>query len=238
MNRVYAPADGLATWKSRLADPEKQWVRTKSAFETAVFWELGARQPRGLHSRVTSLLDQEEALAQAQAIAAFPEHKVQLPGGNTASQSDVWAILKAPGGLVSLAVEGKAGESFADTVGEWRSKASDGKTKRLAFLCEQLGLVSGVDDLIRYQLLHRAASALIEAKRIGAASAVLLVVSFSDDAKSKNDFSEFASCLGSPFRAESLCRSVSTNTPFFLGWLDVPPCTDAELAVVDHGGNR
>ena len=43
-----------------MADPEIQWVRTQSAFETAVFWELGARQPRGLHPRVTALLDHEE----------------------------------------------------------------------------------------------------------------------------------------------------------------------------------
>jgi hypothetical protein len=36
-------------WKNRLADSDTQWVRTKSAFETAVFWEYGATHPRGLH---------------------------------------------------------------------------------------------------------------------------------------------------------------------------------------------
>ena len=231
-HRIYAPVDGLATWRSRLADPKKHWVRTKSAFETAVFWELGSRQPRGLHPAVCALLDREERLSRAVAIASFPEHCVQLPGGSTASQSDVWAILKLKDGLASLAVEGKAGESFAETVGEWRTNASDGKARRLEFLCEQLGLNSGVDDLLRYQLLHRAASALIEADRIGAVAAILLVLAFTEDTTSRSDFTRFTSCLGSTFVSDRLCLAASTKTPFFLGWLDVPPCTDAELVTV------
>jgi hypothetical protein len=45
--RIYAPTSGLATWKNRLADPDTQWVRAKSTFEIAVFWESGALPPRG-----------------------------------------------------------------------------------------------------------------------------------------------------------------------------------------------
>jgi hypothetical protein len=52
-------------------------------------------------------------------------------------------MLKGARGLISLAVEGKAGESFAETIGDWRKDASDGKETRLAFLCEQLGLAQG-----------------------------------------------------------------------------------------------
>lgn len=138
--RIYAPAAGLETWKERLSEPEIQWVRTKSAFETAVFWELGARQPRGLHSSLTSLFDHEDLLRDCELVASFPEHRVRLPGGTRASQTDVWAILRGPRGLISLAVEGKAGETFGETIGDWRKEASAGKEERLKYLCEQLGL--------------------------------------------------------------------------------------------------
>lgn len=158
-HRIYAPATGLDTWKQRLAEPDTQWVRTKSAFETAVFCEVGAREPGGLHPRVTALLDREELLRDCDLIASFPEHRVRLPGGSRASQTDVWAMLRGPRGLISLAVEGKSGETFAETIGEWRKEASNGKEKRLAFLCDQLGVPQGVNDTIRYQLMHRTASA-------------------------------------------------------------------------------
>lgn len=232
-HRIYAPSAGLETWKSRLADPEVQWVRTRSAFETAVFWELGARQPRGLHPRVTAILDREDLLRDCKVLASFPEHRVHLPGGSRASQTDVWAMLRAPRGLISLAVEGKAGESFAETVGDWRKSSSEGKEKRLAYLCEQLGLPQGVNDAIRYQLLHRTASALIEAERIGAFAAVMLVLSFSEDVVSKGDYDAFVSCLGAGVALDRLvCASSSARLPLFLGWLDVPPSTDAEIASV------
>jgi hypothetical protein len=78
--RIYAPATGLGTWKQRLAEPDTQWVRTKSAFETAVFWEVGARELRG-SIRVTALLDREELLRDCRLIA-LPEHRVRLPGGS------------------------------------------------------------------------------------------------------------------------------------------------------------
>jgi len=231
--RIYAPATGLETWKSLLSDPDTQWVRAKSAFETAVFWELGARQSRGLHTRVSALLDREELLKDCELVASFPEHRVRLPGGSRASQTDVWSILRGPRGLVSLAVEGKAGESFAETIGDWRKEASTGKEKRLAFLCEQLGLSQSVSDTIRYQLMHRTASALIEAERIGAVAAVMLVLSFAPDATSRADYDAFVSCLGGKVAPSGLAAAASSlKRPLFLGWLDVPPSTDADIAAV------
>lgn len=231
--RIYAPAAGLDTWKERLAEPETQWVRTKSAFETAVFWELGARQPRGLHPRVTALLDREELLGECRLIASFPEHRVRLPGGSRASQTDVWAMLRGPRGLISLAVEGKSGETFAETIGDWRRDASVGKEKRLAFLCEQLGVPQGVNDTIRYQLMHRTVSALIEAERIGAVAAVMLVLSFTPDAVSKGDYDAFVSCLGGKASLDGLTSAASSQKrALFLGWLDLPPSTDEDIAAV------
>lgn len=231
--RIYCPAAGLSSWRDHLVDPDVQWVRGRSAFETAVFWELGARQPSGLHPTLAALLEQAEPLRECSLVASFPEHRVSIPGGSRASQTDVWALVRTTSGLLSLAVEGKAGESFATTIGEWRRDASEGKQERLRFLSDQLGLATAPQDTLRYQLLHRAASALIEAERCAATAAAVVVVSFADDARSKQDFEAFASCLGASHTAGTLCLAATVKrTPLYLGWLDVPACTDAELATV------
>lgn len=49
---------------------------------------------------------------------------------------------------------------------------------------------------IRYQLLHRAASALVEAERYAAANAVLPVHSFSNQRAGFEDYKTFGSALG------------------------------------------
>jgi hypothetical protein len=231
--RVYAPTAGLATWKNGLADPDTQWVRTKAAFETAVFWECGAMQPRGLHPHLIALLEQEQSLEGCELIASFPGHRVHLPDGIPASQTDVWAVVRTYVGLVSLAIEGRAGEGFAETVGEWRKDALAEKDTRMAFLCDQLGLTKPPTDEIRYQLLHRTVSALLEAERVDAAIAAMIIVSFTDDPRSKDDFGVFTSCLGGPVSPGQIRRMPSVqHRPLFLGWLDAKLCTDAEIAAV------
>jgi hypothetical protein len=78
-----------------------------------------------------------------------------------------------------MAVEGKFSEPFGPTVDEWLRNALEGKRERLRFLEEQLGLDTAVSPGIRYQLLHRGGSAVIEAKRFNATNALMLVHSFS-----------------------------------------------------------
>jgi len=231
--RVYVPAVGLSSWQALLTQPDRHWKRGASAFETAVFWEQGARTPRGLHPKLATILDQHPAWHGSSVLAAFPEHGVQLPGGSRASQNDVWALLNGATGLLSLAVEGKAGEPFANTVGEWLNRPTDGRRKRLEYLRETLGLQTPVDDELRYQLLHRAASAILEAGRVGAKSAGMVVLSFRDDPRSKQDFARFAEAQGAEFLDNALCWSTTVRfCPFFLAWLDLPTATDHEIASV------
>jgi len=81
--------------------------------------------------------------------------------------------------------------------------------------------------------MHRTASALIEAERIGAVAAVMLVLSFAPDAMSKGDYDAFVSCLGGKAAPSGLAAATSSlKQPLFLGWLDVPPSTDADIAAV------
>jgi hypothetical protein len=127
-------------------------------------------------------------------LLAVPEHEVPLNGGSTASQTDLFVLAHGPDGLVAIAVEGKAKEPFGDqTVSEWRATQTNGRRDRLAQILELLEL----DDderlsPIRYQLLHRTASAVIEARRFGARHAVMLVHSFPDGEDWFEDFAAFA----------------------------------------------
>src|SRR5699024_258809 len=76
--------------------------------------------------------------------------------------------------LAVLAVEGKAGESFGKHVRAWRD-GSEKKEKRLEGLCDLLCLSTEAAMPLRDQLLHRTASAILDAKRYRTHTAALRV---------------------------------------------------------------
>jgi hypothetical protein len=152
-------------------------------------------------------------------LLAIPEHKVPLPGGTTCSQNDLLVLASNKVGLVCIAVEGKVRESFDRTVSEWNSGNSAGKSKRLQYLCGLLRLPDSSVGALRYQLLHRTASALIEARRFKARTALLLVHSFSHQNAWFDDYKAFALSFG----VEAGLNKISfvgdiDGTRLFLGW--------------------
>jgi hypothetical protein len=126
----------------------------------------------------------------------LPEYRVALPGGTRPSQTDALALARGPEGLVAVAVEGKVDEPFGPTLGDKRRDASDGATLRLGYLLDTLGLPAHTPDAIRYQLLHRAVSALLVAEQFAAPAAVLLVHSFSPADRGFDDFAAFVALFG------------------------------------------
>jgi hypothetical protein len=234
MNRLYTPSQGVHTWRERLAEPTLHWKQGASAMELAIAWELAARTPRGLPESVARVLDAHPTTKGASLLFGFPEHQVTLPGGSRPSQTDLWAVLKSDSGLVSLAVEGKAREPFGPTIDEWLREPTAGKRVRLAALCETLGMESLESSELRYQLFHRAASAVLEASRIGARTAVLFVQSFYPASNAWADFQAFAllfggatACRGSV--CEVQCPAVDR---LLLAWADSPVATNADVALV------
>lgn len=155
-------------------------------------------------------------------LCAFPEYKVDLPGGRRPSQNDVFALVRVGDYTVSLAVEGKVEESFGPLVSEWRKDASDGKKRRLKDLCERLGLEpEQLPPTLRYQLLHRTASAIIEASRFKTDAAAMVVQSFSDMETSKGDFIRFVELLGGEVRETGLTEiKLPDGRPLFVGWAE------------------
>lgn len=195
MSRIFVPTRAPEDWQAFLAKPEKQWRTGFSARTLAYCWEAA----KGFPPEVAAVFQQSsvDAFEQVDLLLAFPEYKVALPGGGAASQNDLFVLARNKHQqLITIMVEGKVAEPFDESVGAWfKDTPSAGKQARLQFIKDQLQL-SHVPSEIRYQLLHRAVSSVIEAKRFGAVNAVMLVHSFSKTNQWFEDFQNFVGLFG------------------------------------------
>lgn len=213
---ILVPATSLDDWKTRLASPDKHWKVGGSAHALANRWHAA----RGFPQEIVDLLATHDLTRDAMMLLAIPEHQVPLKGGVRASQTDLWVLARTSRGLVSIAVEGKAGESFGPSIGDWEQSASSGKRERWAALCSLLEVTRGCDRAIRYQLFHRTASALLEARRFHALDAVVIVHSFSPTQESFGDFQRFVHLMGGQVTAPGRLISVPPREgiDLYFGW--------------------
>lgn len=115
---------------------------------------------------------------------AIVENPIFLDNFKGPSMNDlmVFASSKRTKSSIIIAVEGKVDESFDKYIYQWiRDNSKNPKIsriKRLEYLNKQLGTNLKKESKIRYQLMHRTASAIIEAKRNGINNAMLLIHSF------------------------------------------------------------
>lgn len=219
MKHIYIPTSSPDDWRKFLAEPEKQWRSGYSAKELAECWE----QSNGFPPEFQSLFSKSEnhGLHGLELLLAIPEYQVDLPGGKRPSQNDLFALARAKDGeLVVLMVEGKVAEPFGETLEIWLNNASEGKKRRLKYLCDILGL-SGAPPLhIRYQLLHRTASAVIEAKRFNAKYAMMIVHSFSSEHKWFSEYQDFLCLFGVTSGINELVElPVVEGLRIFAGWV-------------------
>jgi hypothetical protein len=214
----------MESWQALLADPEKHWKRGYSACELANRWEDSG----GFPPEVASLLSQHDRTRGATMLLGIPEHRVPLAGGARASQTDLWILARTDTDLLSIAVEGKVNESFGPTVGEWQPAGSPGRGERWAAICSLLEVDQQCDRATRYQLFHRTASALIEARRFFARSAAVIVHSFSPAAASFNDFQQFVRLLGADVLRPGQLVAVPPreDIALFFGWATGPVAID------------
>jgi len=153
-------------------------------------------------------------------LLAIPEHKVPLPGASRGeSQNDVFALARAGDRTFAITVEGKVAEPFAEPLNGWLQNASHGKKEGLAFICELLGLTLPLPGQIHYQLLHRTASAVIEARRFKTDAAAMIVHSFSPDGRWFDAFAEFAALFHVPVSPNKLIAvRPNAKPPLYIGW--------------------
>jgi hypothetical protein len=225
--RVLIPAKRADAWQMFLAEPEKQWRTGYSAKALAHCWMSTDDFPPSVRNALEH--SSFELFHGLNMLLGIPEHRVPLPGGGRASQTDLFVLAKAANGdLVSMAVEGKVEEPFDRLVSEWLAAPrpngsagpSPGRETRLAYLCNLLGLQEEAAKSLRYQLLHRTAAALIEAERFNAPVALMLVHSFSPTRSWFDDYSAFATGLGVVAEPNEIARvGVRQGIELYLGWV-------------------
>ncbi len=222
MKRVFVPTRSGADWQPLLAKPTLHWKSGASAMTTAAAWEAAAD---ALPPEIARLLDssKDPLLVGQHLLLALPEWQVPLPGGATTSNTDVLAICRNDAGLCILGVEAKVLEAFGPTLAEKRAEASPGQVERLAYL-HGLLRVDRFDDAVRYQLLHRTASALLTATEFHASVAVMLVHAFDTPESQRTDFEAFRSAIGAREVAPLLYRVPGFESPtLYLAWCDGDP---------------
>lgn len=233
MSRIVSTSLGPATWRAGLADPHLHWRRSKSAWEMAVSWESRRHSESGLPHEVEAVLEAHSAFQNPRLLVGVVEHRVRLDTPKTPSQNDLWAMLLTDDGHVSVAFEAKAGEDFDRRISDWLTSDKDptAKRKRLRWLCDVLGVQGEPPTRLRYQLFHRAASAVLEAKRWRASKALMLVQSFADSPTSWQDYVDFAALLGVTATRNSISGPArADNIDLYLGWVDSPLANDSAAA--------
>lgn len=155
-----------------------------------------------------------------QMLIAIPEYKVDLPGGKAPSQNDLFVLAKDnKDDLVAITVEGKVAEEFGPLLKDWCHNMSHIKRQLIKNLQECLGLSNEFPLNIRYQLIHRTASALIMAERFNAKSAVMIVHSFSPEHQWFEDYQEFLSLYGlTPKIGELVYCGKIRGIDLYCGW--------------------
>ncbi len=193
-----------------LADPELHWRTGYSARTVAHAWEASP----GLPPEIDAALGGDAKL-----LLALPEHKVPLPGGGHARQCDVFALVRQHGDTIAMTVEAKVNEPFGRTIGVWLRDASEGKHKRIAAIAELLALDCPIPPTLHYQLFHRTATAVVEAKRFKTDRAAMVVHSFSATDTRFGAFATFCDFLGVA-AAVGTCsrRQLPDGLSLDLGW--------------------
>lgn len=184
---------GLADWQALLADPGRQWRAGYSAMATARRWEAG------FPPEVAQILG-----AQTELQLCIAEHKVPLPGGGFPSQCDVFALVHADGRDMAVAIEAKVDEPFGPTLTEWMTTPSPAKQARLGAIRDWLGVSANAElGALRYQLFHRSAAAITEARRFRRPVAAMVVQSFSPRTAWFDDFAAFCTLFGHSARPDT-----------------------------------
>ena len=217
LSRCYVPSGGSLAWRDFLADPDKQWKTGYSAKALAESWEAQNGLPEEVESLIRSV--PRYTKEKMELLVALPEWEVALPGGPKGSHSDVLALIGVGGELMVAAVEGKVSEPFDKPIDEWFSNPSDRKRKRLRYLCGVLGMNFPPLGHLRYQLFHRAASAVIERGRFRAQAAAMVVHSFSAEKAGLDDYKAFVKELGGLAEPDRMTEvGLPDGSTLHLGW--------------------
>lgn len=191
IRRLHAPLRRPEDVIPHLGAPH-HWKEGRSAKSLIDQWWAANDFP----ASIRALLDQAPEWRGAELIDSFAERCTDLGDGRAShSQSDLLAVVGLSDGLGVIGIEAKVDEGFDRTIEEWSAQPSPGKTARLTKLCALFDLDPAKVGHLRYQLMHRTASAIIEARRYRARNAMMVVQSWSPDHDGYDDYLAFFSAL-------------------------------------------
>ena len=217
MNIIYKPTKGPECWKGFLAKPQLHWKSGRSAKSMAYAWEHYRGLPERIAVALSSISEDIEPLI------VIPEYKVALPGGGRKSQNDAFLLSRLGERTACIMIEGKVSEPFGPDLKTWLEPQTKNKMIRLDGLTQILCLEAKPPEHIRYQLLHRTASALITAQKFKTHLAIMLVHSFSQKHEWFDDFKHFAALMQTSNTPKiGAIEKVGTKTdiPLYIGWVN------------------
>jgi hypothetical protein len=204
-----------------LAKPDLHWKSGYSAQELAIAWSQSSND---FPPSVRAVLSTVPEYSDAELVDGFFEREIELGSPGRNSQADILVLAGLGQEIAVIAVEGKVNETFREFVKNWNN--TPGKQVRLERLAQTLGLDIADVGGIRYQLLHRTASAIYEAKRYRCRHAMMLVHSFSPTHRWFEDFAAFSSLMNQPVSVPGavsiakMCEGISLR----LAWVADSPC--------------
>lgn len=204
MSHIYIPTKTPDDWQRFLVNPSVQWRTGYSARTLAYCWHAANGFPAEIEQVFAAA---GTPWVNADPLLIVPEYKVALEGRGGDSHNDIFVLARSTvGDLLCVMVEGKVNEPFGEPLGKWKAANhgfTDNKQQRLNYLLRELGLAAAPDD-VYYQLLHRTASAVIEARRYNARHALMLIHSFSPTAAWFDDYARFLALFGVTAQKDTL----------------------------------
>jgi hypothetical protein len=204
-----------------LAGKDYHWAAGYSAHELSYRWTEAESVP----VPVDRVLSQSPLLQDLELIEGYFEYQVSLNTHGHASQTDLMVLLETRDRNALLAVEGKVREGFGLSVKTWNK--TPGRDDRIRYLCDLLGLF--YDDLaslgLKYQLVHRTASAVLEAQLRGICRATMLVHTFDPLSSHFRDFQCFCDLLSLPVTGPNQISAFRTvgGVELSLAWVSDSP---------------
>ena len=207
------PARSIEAWRDQLGKRYAHWKTGHSARALAQCWV----RADGMPSEVARVL---RPLGKIDLLWATPEYGVGLDTPRASSQCDLLVLGRTPDGLVVIAVEGKVREGFAQAVDKWMGTVKGGPS-RLKVCCSAIGLNLDQVASLKYQLVHRTAAAVLQARLMRARTAVMLVHSFDDSNAGYSDFEKLVLAYqGKPERNKLIkVRPSGDGTNLHLAWV-------------------
>jgi len=192
----------------------KNYRKGYSAYETHQKWKaISDLLPEPLNSVL--LRSRNPIFTGIKPDCVIAEHAVFLDTLKTPSKTDIMAFCSNEAReRIVLAVEAKCAEPFAERISRWittpdaprrlaqrrlfteETPIVSRKVDRLRFLNSVLGTDISPESHLRYQLLHRTASAILEARNLSARAAVVVVQAFTFNIENFFDFTDWTTVLG------------------------------------------